>query len=70
MAPWAAVFRDIHGDAWVFEKTGAHAYIRRRVIVRSVVGDTAVLVAGPAPGAAVVTDGSAELAGREFGFAK
>jgi len=70
VAPWGAIFRDIHGSAWVFEKTGPHAYTRRRVIVRHVIGDAAVLAAGPAPGTPVVTDGSAELAGREFGFAK
>ena len=65
--PRAALIRDIHGGAWVYEKTGDHAYARRRVLVDRVVGDLAVLASGPKPGAKVVTDGAAELFGTEFG---
>jgi RND family efflux transporter MFP subunit len=69
--PLAALNRDIHGDAWVYEKTGEHAYTRRRVLVDRVSGDLAVLAAGRLkPGAEVVTDGAAELFGAEFGGSK
>jgi RND family efflux transporter MFP subunit len=69
--PLAALNRDIHGDAWVYEKTGEHAYTRRRVLVDRVSGDLAVLAGGRLkPGAEVVTDGAAELFGTEFGGAK
>ena len=68
--PWAAVIHDIHGGTWVYEQTGPRAFVRRRVAVRHVVGDTAVLASGPPPGASVVTAGAAELFGAETGFTK
>jgi RND family efflux transporter MFP subunit len=68
--PRASLIRDIHGGAWVYEKVGDHTYARRRVLVERIVGDLAVLVYGPKPGAKVVTDGSAELYGAEFGGSK
>jgi RND family efflux transporter MFP subunit len=68
--PWSAVVYDIHGGAWVYEKTGAHGYTRRRVVVQSVVGADAVLASGPPPGTPVVTAGAAELFGAETGFSK
>lgn len=68
--PWSAVVFDIHGGTWVYEKTGDRSYARRRVVVRYVAGDTAVLESGPPPGTAVVTAGAAELFGTETGFSK
>lgn len=68
--PWAAVIYDIYGGTWVYEETGERAYARRRVAVRFVTGQTAVLAAGPRPGTKVVTAGAAELFGTETGFSK
>jgi hypothetical protein len=68
--PWSAVVFDIYGGAWVYERTGGHAFARRRVVVRYVTGDTAVLDSGPAPGTTVVTAGAAELFGADAGFSK
>jgi RND family efflux transporter MFP subunit len=68
--PWAAVLYDIHGGTWVYEQTGERTFARRRVAVRYVVGDTAVLAHGPTPGTRVVTAGAAELFGTETGFTK
>jgi multidrug efflux pump subunit AcrA (membrane-fusion protein) len=65
--PRNSLLRDIYGGAWVYEKVGDHVYRRQRVLVDRVVGDLAVLVNGPKVGAAVVTDGAAELFGTEFG---
>lgn len=70
VAPWAAVLYDIHGGAWVYQKTGDHTYSRRRVQVRHVAGPLAVLASGPEPGTPIVTDGAPELFGTEFGNAK
>ena len=70
VVPRAALLRDIHGGAWVYEKVGDHSYARRRVLVDRVVGDLAALVSGPKPGAQVVTTGAAELFGVEFGGGK
>jgi RND family efflux transporter MFP subunit len=67
VVPFNAVLYDIHGGAWVYEQVEAHAYARRRVAVKYVVGPIAVLSAGPQVGAKVVTDGAAELFGTEFG---
>jgi RND family efflux transporter MFP subunit len=66
--PRASLIRDIHGNAWVYEKTGDHAYSRKRVLVDRVVGDVAVLdAANLKAGVKVVTDGAAEIFGAEFG---
>lgn len=70
VVPWAAVLYDIHGGAWVYEKTGDYTYTRSRVQVRRVVGPQAVLASGPEPGTQIVTDGATELFGTEFGNAK
>ncbi len=66
VVPFAAVLHDIHGGQWVYENTAAHTYVRRRVQVARLVGADAVLASGPAAGAKIVTDGSAELFGTEF----
>lgn len=68
--PWSAVIHDIHGGTWVYEQTAERTFVRRRVVVRYVVDDVAVLASGPAPGAKVVGAGAAELFGTETGFTK
>ena len=68
--PRASLITDIHGGTWVYEEIGERKYARRRVMVDRVVGETAVLVSGPKPGAKVVTDGAAEIYGTEFGYTK
>lgn len=67
---WSAVLHDIHGGTWVYEQTGERQFVRRRVSVRWVADDTAVLASGPAVGVKVVTAGAAELFGAETGFSK
>ena len=68
--PWPAVLHDIHGGTWVYEETAARTYVRRRVVIKYVTNNKAVLAAGPAAGAKIVTDGAAELFGTEMGFGK
>jgi membrane fusion protein, heavy metal efflux system len=68
--PWSAVIHDINGGTWVYEQTAPQTFVRRRVQVRFVQGDQAVLDEGPAAGMAVVTEGAMELFGTEFGFGK
>lgn len=67
VVPWAAIVHDVNGTAWVYERVREHAYSRRAVQVRAVVGDQAVLRSGPAPGALVAAGGVPELFGTEFG---
>src|SRR6185436_4963081 len=70
VVPWSAVMHDIHGGTWVYENTAPLTYVRRRVQVKYVLGDKAVLESGPPSGAKIVTVGAVELFGAEFGFAK
>ena len=66
VVPFNAVLHDIHGGQWVYEMIAPHTYARRRIQVARLAGDLAVLATGPAVGAQIVTDGSAELFGTEF----
>ena len=68
--PWSAVYLDIYGNQWVYEKTGDRTFVRRRVEVAFVADGWASLNHGPNPETLVVTAAVAELAGTEFGFAK
>jgi RND family efflux transporter MFP subunit len=66
--PLASLVRDIHGNAWVYVKTGDHAFSRRLLMIDRVVGDLAVVASGKVkPGDQAVTTGAAELFGAEFG---
>lgn len=68
--PWSAILYDIHGGTWVYEQTAERTYVRRRVTLRHVVDNLAVLASGPQEGAKIVTAGAAELFGTETGFTK
>ncbi len=70
VVPWSAVLHDVQGGAWVYENTAPQTFQRRRVEVRRVNGDLAVLSHGPNVGAKIVTAGAAELFGTEFGAGK
>jgi Cu/Ag efflux pump CusA len=64
--PLAAVLYDKDGVTWVYVKTKELSFVRTRITIASVSGDTAILSAGPAVNAAVVTVGAAELLGSEY----
>lgn len=68
--PWSAVLHDVNGGTWVYEQAGERSYKRRRVVVRYVAEELAVLAAGPSEGTKVVTEGALELFGAETGFSK
>jgi RND family efflux transporter MFP subunit len=70
VVPWSAVLHDIYGGTWVYESLGDQVYIRRRVEVKDVVDDYAVLSRGPAAGTKVVVVGAAELFSTEFSTSK
>ena len=68
IVPRASLVRDIHGNTWVYMKTGDHAFSRRLIMVDRIVGDLAVVASGKLkPGDKVITAGTAELFGAEFG---
>lgn len=68
--PLASIVRDMHGGSWVYERTDSVTFVRRRVEVARVSGAYAILSHGPKRGTNVVTAGSAELFGTEFGAGK
>jgi len=68
--PWGAVLYDTIGGAWVYEPIGERSFIRRRVRVQFVDGETAILSEGPPEGTRVVIDGANELFGAETGYSK
>lgn len=70
VTPRSAVVIDVDGGTWVYVQTAANTFSRRRVSVRDIVGEVAMLERGPAPGTPVVTQGAAELFGTEFGAGK
>jgi multidrug efflux pump subunit AcrA (membrane-fusion protein) len=70
VVPWSAVVHDINGGTWVYENVGEHKFSRKRVQVKYVLDETAVLERGPAVGAKIVTEGAAELFGTEFFVSK
>lgn len=70
VVPLTAIVRDMSGGAWVYERTDSLTFTRRRVEVVRVVDGRAVLAAGPARGARIVTAGAVELFGTEFGAGK
>ena len=57
---------DNDGSTWAFVNTGPRTFVRQRITVGEIQGSTAVLTAGPAPGAVVVTVGAPELLGTEY----
>ena len=65
--PYGALLYDPEGKTFVYTSPSPNTYIREPVSVDYVSGSSAVLLAGPAVGTAVVTVGAAELYGTETG---
>jgi RND family efflux transporter MFP subunit len=68
--PLTALVRDMSGGSWVYERADSVTFVRRRVEVVRVANGHAILSVGPKRGTQVVTLGSAELFGTEFGAGK
>jgi hypothetical protein len=64
--PYGAVYYDAKGSAWVYVNPEPMTYERQRITVDRIVGDTALLSAGPPVGTPVVTVGTALLYGTEI----
>jgi hypothetical protein len=65
--PYAAVLYDSNGKTWTYTSPKRLVFVRRDIDVDAIEGDRAVLADGPRPGTTVVTVGSAELWGIEYG---
>lgn len=67
VVPYSAVFYDLNGKTWVYTNPEPLTFIRASISVDYIDSDLAVLSEGPPSGTAVVTVGSPELYGTEFG---
>jgi hypothetical protein len=65
--PVAAVLYEPTGGAYTYINPAPLTYVRQPLTVAYIVGDSAVLAAGPPPGTRVVVVGGAELTGIETG---
>jgi len=70
VVPYSSILFDMYGGAWIYENTATNQYVRRRVELRYVIDNFAVLSRGPAVGVKIVSAGAAELFGTEFGVGK
>jgi len=68
--PYSALLYDSKGDTWVFEVVAERSYLRKKVAVEAVDGETVIMTSGPAVGATVVTVGAAVVYGTELGTGK
>jgi hypothetical protein len=67
VVPYAGVFYDLNGKTWVYTNPEPLTFVRASISVDYIDGDRAVLSEGPPSGTEVVTIGSPELYGTEFG---
>ena len=67
---YSAVVYEPKGDTAVYTNPEPLVFVRQPVKVDYIEGDVAVLADGPPAGTAVVTVGTAELLGMEFGVGK
>ena len=65
--PVRALVYDPAGRSWVYTNPQPLVYVRHRLTVDAIQGDTATLSEGPPVGTTVVTVGAAELYGTEVG---
>ena len=65
--PYSAVVYDKTGAPWVYSSPQDRTFIRVPVTIERVEGDTALVSAGPAAGARIVTRASIKLYGAETG---
>ena len=67
---YSAIVYEPKGDTAVYTNPSPLLFVRQPVKVDYIEGDVAVLADGPPAGTAVVTVGTAELLGMEFGVGK
>lgn len=68
--PYGAVIYTADGAAWVYTNPQGLTFVRQPVAIDHIDGDVVLLREGPPAGTAVVTEGTAELTGIEFGVGK
>jgi hypothetical protein len=66
VVPYSALIYDSRGQTWVYTSPSPRTFVRQKVEVDQIQGDTGVLSDGPLVGTAVASVGAAELYGTEF----
>ena len=66
--PYAAVLYDTDGVTWIYTNPKPLVFMRHRVVIDYIDGETVVLSDGPPSGTALVTVGAEELYGSELEF--
>ena len=64
--PYSAVLYDANGDTWTYTNPEPLVFVRHRISIDRVDGESAILSEGPDVGTKVVTVGAAELIGTEI----
>ena len=64
--PYSAVIYDADGETFTYTAPEPLTYVRQKIIIDNVVGDSVMLSDGPPAGTEVVTVGAAEVYGSEF----
>jgi hypothetical protein len=67
VVPYSALLYDVDGTSWVYTSTASLTFVRARVTVDFIAGNTVVLTDGPPSGTVIVTVGAPELFGAELG---
>lgn len=65
--PYSAVLYDGQGGAWVYTNPDGLTFVRAKVSISKIDGDTARLSDGPPPGTVIATVGVSEIFGAEMG---
>lgn len=68
--PYGGLIYDLKGDTWTYTSPEPLHYVRERVHVDYIDGDSVFLLDGPKVDTPVVVSGAAELYGIEFGLGK
>lgn len=66
MVPYSSLIYDPKGQTWVYTSPQPRTFVRHKVEVNKIDGDTAVLQDGPPAGTLIASVGVAELYGTEF----
>ena len=64
--PHSAVIYDADGETFTYTSPEPQTYVRQKIVIDDVVGDSVMLSDGPPAGTEVVTVGAAEVYGTEF----
>lgn len=64
--PHSAVIYDAEGHTYAYTSPEPRTYVRQKIVIDDVVGDSVMLFDGPPAGTEVVTVGAAEVYGTEF----